>query len=147
MTFPFVPEAALTRLGGKRTETGWVREGDPLAGRMVPAKTPHAGPLVVFVDEATHSAAVELTVGLLAHRAGVRVVGRETQGGCDRHTGEIPVLFELPGTSVKMLASLLEIELVSAPGCTPGRGVVPDVYVEPTLEGYLAGRDPFLDAL
>lgn len=145
VTFPIAPESALRDFPGERRGEWWVVEGDPLADRMVPVEDPHRGPVVAFVDDATSSAAVELLAGLLAHRDDVVVIGTETQGACDRHTGQLPVLFQ--SGELAVFVSLFEIELVPIPGCEPGRGIVPDVEVVYREEDFLEGRDPYRTAL
>ncbi len=137
--FPFGPEEALTGFPGTRVE------GDPLAPTMQPVDRPHTGPVVLFVDDATNSAAIELAVALLAFHDDIKVVGTPTQGACDRHTGQLPVTFEL-GDGVVLMMSLFEIELVPTPGCVAGSGLPIDVPVVPTLEGWLAGEDPWWTA-
>lgn len=146
VSYPIAPESALTGFPGAREGAVWVFEGDPLADGMRPTGPAHAGPLFVFVDDATSSAAVELVAALLAHRDGVRVIGTETQGECGRHTGQMPVLYDV-GEGVGVLASLFEITLVAYDGCEPGRGVVPDVEVTYEASHFLEARDPFLEAL
>jgi hypothetical protein len=145
VSFPIVPESALTTFPGERRGDVWVFDGDPLADRMIPSPNPHRGRLIVFVDDATSSAAVEMLAALLAHREDVVVIGTETQGGCDRHTGEMPVVFQVE--SLAVLVSLFEIDLVAIPGCRPGHGAEPHVPVAYTADDYLAGEDPFVTAL
>ena len=146
VSFPIAPESALTGFPGERVGARWLVEGDPLADRMVPTGAPHEGPLALIVDDATNSAAIELVAALLAHRERVRVIGTETQGECGRHTGQLPVLYEV-GEGVGVLTSLFEITLVPIPGCEPGRGVIPHVEVRYTASHFLEQRDPFLEAL
>lgn len=145
VTFPIAPESALQGFPGERRGAWWVVDGDPLAERMVPIGEPHPGPVVAFIDDATNSAAIELLAALLAHREGVQVIGTETQGACDRHTGQLPVVFQSGDLAV--FVSLFEIDLVPVPNCQPGRGIVPDIEVVYTEEDFLDGRDPYLAAL
>ncbi|MGH1343675.1 MAG: S41 family peptidase [Nannocystales bacterium] len=143
--FPIVPEASLTGFPGKKAEGRWLVEGDPLAERMVPAAQYHPGEVVLFVDAATNSASIEFIAALLAHRDGVQVIGTQTQGACDRHNGQLPVVFQ--SQSLMVLVSLFDIELVPIPGCRPGHGVMPDVEVVYSETDFLGSRDPYLDAL
>ncbi len=144
VSFLFSSPEGLRQFPGEPEGEGRRFEGDPLASLMEPTGQPHRGELVVFIDDATNSAAVEMVAALLAHREGVRVVGTETQGGCDRHTGEIPILYAVEGTSLGVLMSLVEVTLVEVPGCIAGRGITPDEEVIFTQEDFLSGRDAFL---
>jgi C-terminal processing protease CtpA/Prc len=146
VSYPFAPADALHDFPGVHVGDRWVFEGEPLAEQMIPTGEPHAGEVFVFIDDATNSAAIELVAALLAHREGVRVIGTETQGECGRHTGHMPVLYEV-GAGVVVLASLFEITLVPIPGCAPGRGVVPDIPIVYEEAHFLEGRDPFVEAL
>lgn len=143
--FPFVPEEALTAFPGARVDGGWRVEGDPLAETMRPVAPRHRGPVVVFVDDGTSSAAVELAVALLAFHDDVVVVGTATQGACGRHAGQLPVTYDL-GDGVVLMMSLFEVALVPSPGCQPGGGVPIDVPVRPSMEGWVAGEDPWWTA-
>lgn len=140
-------EAAFDGLPWQKEGDHWVFVGDPLAHAMTPAPSLHRGPVVVFVDDATHSAAVEMVVTLLAYRPDTVVIGTETRGGCARHTGELPVVFTTPQSAVPVVVSLFELELVPYEGCTPGRGIQPTVALVYDEAAFLDGRDPYLDAL
>ncbi|MBO6939720.1 MAG: hypothetical protein JJ863_32415 [Deltaproteobacteria bacterium] len=139
-------ESALTGFPGDPIEDGWRVGGDPLAATMVPTEPSHRGPLTLFVDDATNSAAVELAVALLAHHPAVTVVGAETQGECAWHVGQLPIVYQ-DEAGPALLLSLFEIELVPYEGCRTGRGIEPDVPVVMTAEDFDGGRDPFLDRL
>ncbi|MEM1204994.1 MAG: S41 family peptidase [Acidobacteriota bacterium] len=147
VTFPFTPPDVLETVPGTLRGDRYVFDGDPLAERMRGKGRRHRGPVAVLVDDATNSAAVEMVVALLAKRPEVRVVGTETGGGCARHVGEIPALLATPNLGVRLMASLVEITHVESRGCTPGRGVVPDLPVPFTKADALGGGDPFLAAL
>ncbi len=145
VSFPLAPASALYDFPGTRQGQRWVVDGDPLAERMVPLDELHQGPIAVLVDDATNSAAMEFLVGLLAHREGVQVIGTETQGACDRHTGQLPVVFNADGLAA--IISLFEIDMVTVAHCQPGGVIVPDMEIDYTEEDFLRGRDPYMDAL
>lgn len=145
VSFPFAPAAALHDFPGVRRGDRWVVDGDPLAEQMVPDGAGHQGPILVFVDDATNSAAIEFLAGLLAHRADVRIIGTETQGACDRHFGQLPVVFEAGDLAV--MVSLFDIDLVAVADCQPGRGIVPHTRVAYTEQDFLRRRDPYLAVL
>lgn len=139
-------EDSLEGFVGEPVEGGWRVDGDPLAELMEPAEPSYRGPLVLFVDDATNSAAVELAVALQAHHDDVTVIGTETQGECGWHVGQLPILYD-DERGAPLLLSLFAIEHVSSPGCVAGRGIQPDVVVELSLGDFTSGRDPFLRAL
>ena len=147
VSFPFAPETALSRFPGKPEGRRVVFQGDPLAERMRGTRAPWEGTVIVFVDDGTNSAAVEMLVALLAHRDGVRVVGTETGGECGRHIGEIPIVYSTRDLGVQVLFSLAELTHVRVEGCRAGRGIEPGVLVDYDEEHFLSNRDPYLSAL
>ncbi len=147
VTFPVGSEESLRSLPWEKRGSTWVFEGDPLVNLMKPAGAVHRGELVVFVDDATNSAAVEMVVALLAQRPETVVVGAETRGGCARHTGELPVVFTTPRSGIPVVVSLFEVELVASPRCAFDRGVVPQVAVDYEEAAFAGGLDPYLEAL
>lgn len=146
VTFHLVPQDYLVNFPGMPRGGGFVFEGDPKASFMTPHEHQHRGPITVFIDDATNSAAVEMLAALLAHREGVRVLGTTTRGGCDRHIGEIPILFETLSGHFAIVVSLADIEMVPVPGCRPGHGIEPTERVAFTERDFLDARDPFFDA-
>lgn len=124
-----------------------VLEGDPLAALMQPASPHIRGQLFVLVDARTNSAANELAIALRVSRPDAVFVGEEIGGECARHVGEVPVTFTSPAYGVVALLSLVRIEHVETPGCAIGHGLLPDVAVTCDRACFLAGRDPYLDAI
>ncbi|MEO0603377.1 MAG: S41 family peptidase [Myxococcota bacterium] len=124
-------------------------EGDPLAERMQPPGPGFEGDVVLFADERTNSAANELALALVRHRPDTLFVGREIGGDCDRHNGEVPVLYRTSNTGLVVLMSLFSVRHVEVEGCVPGRGLMPDVIVpretkaeEPYWTAYREHRRP-----
>ena len=146
LSFPIVPEDALRTFPGEPLPdgSGWRLDGDPLASRMKPHGDGHDGPIDVFIDDATSSAAVELLAALIAARPDVRLFGVETQGGCASHQGEVPAVYAVDAEHRVML-SLWHITLVPTPRCRAGHGFEPDVRIVPSIDD-LDGEDPFLEA-
>jgi hypothetical protein len=101
----------------------------------------------VLVDTATNSAANEMLVALAAARPDLPIVGEEPGGDCDRHPGEVPVVYRAPASEVTLLLPLLRVELVAAEGCVSGRGLAPDIPVTWTGADLAEGVDPFLRAV
>ncbi len=145
VTFPFGAQS-LESFPGERRDGRYVSDGDPLSSMMRGAGPHHSGRIIVFVDDGTNSAAVEMVVALRAARPDVVIVGTETKGECGRHVGEIPILFT-GRSGVRVILSLAAITHVPARGCRLGRGVEPDVEVVYSVEDFLNGVDPYLRAL
>lgn len=118
-------------------------EGDPLAAQMTPREPTFDGEVVVWMDGVTASAAVELIAALRAHRPDVLLVGEETAGACDRHTGELPLAIRTAHAEVPVLLSLATLHQVAFEGCRPGHGVEPDVALTWTAAHVRAGTDPW----
>lgn len=145
--FPFANEGSLEDFPGTPVEDGYLYEGDPLADQMIPHDEVHRGPVTVFIDDATNSAAIEMLVALTAYRDDVRIVGTPTQGSCWAHTGQLPVILHTLDPRYAIAVSLFDIRLVPSPGCEPGKGVAPHVTIAYTLDDFMAGTDPYLSAL
>jgi len=139
-------ESALTAFPGDPVDDGWRVDGDPLADTMIPAEPIYEGPLTLFVDDGTNSAAVELAVALLAHHPDATVLGTETQGECSWHVGQLPIVYQ-DDAGPAVLLSLFEIELADYDGCRAGRGIEPHLPVGYTLEDFEVAQDPFIERL
>lgn len=126
---------------GPRGPDGWTVDGDPLAATPPPGA--RSGPLEVWVDGRTGSAANGFALIVASQHPTATVVGERTGGGCDAHVGELPVVWTSPRTGVAVMFSMLALTHVAAPGCVPGLGLPPDVEIVPTLGDFLAGRDPW----
>jgi len=123
-----------------------VLTGDPLANRMQP-EAPHLRPeLLLFVDGRTNSAANEFVLALRTIRPDARLVGEEVGGACDQHNGELPITYTTPTFGVSVLMSIIRIQHVAVPGCTFGRGLMPDIPVTYDREHFIAARDPYDEA-
>lgn len=114
---------------------------DPLITALAdhPINTP--GTLFVIIGPRTYSSAV-LNAVRLAQTTEVVLVGLPT-GGAPNHFGEIQQ-FELPYFDMGVVYSTNYFELL--PG-EPGTTLLPDVPVTWTVEDYLAGVDPFYQAV
>ncbi len=109
---------------------------DPLF--LQPEAPGYEGKVVILINETSMSQA-EYTA--MALRAGPRaVVVGSTTAGADGNVSQIP----LPG-GLKLMMSGIG---VFYPDKTPTQrvGIVPDVFVTPTIEGIVAGRDEVLEA-
>lgn len=130
--------APLQRRAGR-----WWLPGDPLPLR--PAAPHHHGPVALLVDARTGSAANGFVLALKLARPDVLIVGESLGGACDRHIGELPLVWTAPHSGASVMMSLLELEHAHPPGCTPGRGLPPDLAVHPTAADLARGGDPWVD--
>ena len=67
------------------------------------------------------------------------LIGEETSGS-PNHFGEVKTL-TLPNTHIQVKYSTKYFELINSDSKT----IVPDVKLEPSIEDFLAGRDPILE--
>lgn len=75
------------------------------------------------------------------------VIGEETLGGYDGHTGHIPVTYRLPNTQLLLSFSIVNLEqdVKPLPDQQFGDGVKPDYPVELHIEDYLNHVDTVLE--
>ena len=125
-------------------ERGFALVGDPLASRAHPSAAVHTGPVSLLVNARTGSAANGFVLVARRYRPEVRIIGEPLGGACDRHVGELPVVWTGPETGLHVMFSLIEATHVAVEGCVPGHGLAPDVRVEPDLDDLVEGRDPWL---
>ena len=121
---------------GSLANPGTMRWGQTVT---LPALAPHfSGAIAILVDELTQSSA---EYHAMAFRAAPRafVVG-STTAGADGNVSRVP----LPGDLEAMITGIG----VFYPDRTPTQrvGIVPDVFVRPTVDGLRAGRDEVLEA-
>lgn len=147
--FAYVPEAALAErfASAPQIDGRYVFSGDPLAAMMQPRGPGYPGRVIAFVDGTTASAAAEMIASLRAFRADALLVGEETGGECRGHVGELPVLYTSAARGIVVLVSLIELTHVATARCQDGHGFGPDVPISYDAAAFLAGRDPYLDAV
>lgn len=73
-------------------------------------------------------------------------VGEETGGGYYRHTGSIPLIYQLPNSkipfSIFIVINEQDVEQKLFPN---GRGIIPHFEVYPTIKDFVDGHDAVLD--
>jgi C-terminal processing protease CtpA/Prc len=104
---------------------------------LQPLEPRYSGRVVILVDEATISQA-EYTAMALRATPNAVVIGSTTQGA-DGNVSQLP----LPGGFSTAFSGLGVFYPDHAP--TQRVGIVPDVFVEPTVAGIRAGRDEVLE--
>lgn len=127
--------AATPGSGTWRRHTAWEQTTEMLH----PVGPPYTGRLAVLIDEHAISQAEHTCLALRAARPDATFVGSPTTGANGRVSW-----VTLPG-EVRALFSGQRV--VAADGSQlQRRGILPDVWVRPTLEGIRAGRDEVLEA-
>ncbi len=145
--FPFGGDDWLRAgLRGSRDRDGWTLLGDPLAATATPAPITHTGPIRVLVDGRTGSAANGFALVLRAAHPQALLVGERLGGACDRHVGEVPVVWTAATSGLRVVFSVVELTHAPSPGCEPGTGLAPDIRVRPSADDLARGVDPWLAA-
>lgn len=122
----------------KRCSLGTTRFRDGTLERPVyPSRAAFEGPLVILVDEGTASAAETFTAAL-QESGRATVVGQTTAGSA------LPSVFERLPCGGRLQYAIGEYRTPMGV-VLEGRGVAPEVAVEPTRRDLLAGRDAALD--
>ena len=111
-------------------------EGVPTWG-LEPAE-PHIGARVVALSSRNSQSYCEMYLAVLKHNHLATLVGQPTAGA----NGNV-IYSELPGDLEVIWTGLLVRQ--GDGGRFSGVGIVPDVFVEKTLDGIMAGRDPELE--
>ncbi len=128
---------------------GWMRvlvaqgpNGDLVEGQRfewgLPAIEPHIQVPVVFLTDASAISYSESILGLVKYHGLGTIVGSNTAGANGNILRlSLPGQFEVIYTGMRVIGPDGEI--------IQGRGIEPDVHVEPTVEGLREGRDEVLE--
>jgi C-terminal processing protease CtpA/Prc len=129
------PTAFVRFTCGSLSRPGEFSFTEPLS--LTPEKPLYSGKIVILVDEATQSSA-EYTAMAFRSVPGAIVLG-STTAGADGNVSRI----RLPGGLQTMISGIG----VYYPDRRPTQriGIVPDIEVQPTVEGIRAGRDEVLE--
>lgn len=123
----------------------WTITEDQLQTALVPHKKPYKGKVYVLIGGNTFSAASAFALSA-KNSEDIVLVGEETGGGYYFHTGQFPVVYELPNSGIKIRMSFVKVEKFVLDQSVPkGSGVLPDEEVSLTVEDLIAGRDGQLD--
>lgn len=109
-----------------------------------PARHPFAGNVIALADRGTFSTASEVMAVMQEYKRAT-FVGEETATGREGDSGATTGVM-LTHSGILIDVPLVKYELPFAAHAPLGRGVLPDVHVEPAIEDLLAGRDVVMDA-
>ncbi|MEL6537082.1 MAG: S41 family peptidase [Bacteroidota bacterium] len=131
--------------GAAQKEDGrWILEKDRAEAEMIPAKKPFKGQVYVLIGGTTFSAATAFALNA-KNDPRITLIGEETGGGYYFHTGQYPVMYQLPHSGVLMRMSLVRIEKFVRDTSVPqGSGVLPDEVVRLSVDDLRLGRDAVL---
>lgn len=124
-------------------DSGFALDGD-LDAIQQPAREPYAGRVCLLVHGLTFSTASEVASIAKHHRRAI-LVGEETGSAYVGDSGAT-VSLQLPATGLLFNLPVVLYELAVEEVEPPGRGVMPDNEVRPTLSDLVAGRDAVLEA-
>jgi C-terminal processing protease CtpA/Prc len=126
-----------------RTGDGWYEEraADQAA---TPAADRFRGPVTVLIGPRMASGAT-MVAAALRDAGRVRLVGEPTGGSAEGGTAGQIFFVKLPASGITVRVPVKRVR-TAVRAFRPGYGVFPDVAVTPTLDDFLAGRDPVLEA-
>jgi hypothetical protein len=101
----------------------------------------YKGDVFLLVDQRSFSAAV-VFASIFKHYELATIVGRETGGRVDFFSDAVDI--ELPKSK---LISKIPTALLTLHGEIPHRGIIPDKVVDLTVDGFLSGNDPDIEAI
>lgn len=128
-------------------DSGWWRLTEYERARRNPLK-PYRdrfqGAVTVLTGPGNSSGSTML-IARLKDAGRVRLVGDATGGSAEGPTAGTLLTLTLPASGIRVRVPLVR-SYTDIRSFTPGLGVAPDVVVRPTLDDWLAGRDPVLEA-
>lgn len=120
-------------------------DGDiPSLGEFDPFENNFKGKLVVLMDAFTFSSAATCAAILHQSKRGI-FIGEETGGSyIGNISGYTPTL-DLPNSKARMNVSLINVRRTFFNSDWTDRGVIPDIFIEPSVNDIINGNDPVLN--
>ncbi|UKN02275.1 S41 family peptidase [Paracrocinitomix mangrovi] len=123
----------------------WVLKKDHAENELEPNKRRFKGHTYVLIGGRTFSAGSAFALNA-KNDPNIALVGEETGGGYYFHTGQYPVLYQLPYSKIMLRISLVKIDHYVNDNTQPkGRGIIPDYNVNLSVEDLKKGKDTQLD--
>ena len=114
--------------------------GHPNLGPQEPLQPNFRGDVYILINGSSFSATGEFT-SVVHHRQRATFIGEECGAGYYGNTSGMMVMLELPNSGVRVRVPLVRYTMAVS-GYEPlDRGLIPEHYVEPTIDDVLAGRD------
>jgi C-terminal processing protease CtpA/Prc len=106
-----------------------------------PVREPYKGKIFVLTSGLTYSGGSEFA-SLMRNHTDALFIGEETGGGYYGNTSGYKITLQLPATGLEIGIPILKFLLDTPKDRNPfGRGVLPDIQVQPTIADYLEGKD------
>ncbi|GAB4028816.1 S41 family peptidase [Spirosoma koreense] len=131
-----------TASGNYRPQPAYYRYWTPLLLEQIPKAAHYTGDLLVLANGATGSMAGVVCSFLKSNQRAV-FIGEETGGAMEGPTARSFAKLTLPHTQIRIEVPLTKT--VNSVNYTKGRGVLPDYWIEPTIEDLLDGVDTELN--
>ena len=128
-----------------KKEDRWILTTDRAEEMMKPYKNPYKGKVYVLIGGKTFSAGSAFALNV-KNDSKMTLIGEETGGGYHFHTGQFPVLYELPNSKIMFNLSLFKINhYVKDSSVQKGSGILPDTEINLTQQDLINGTDSQLD--
>jgi len=128
-----------------KKEDRWILTTDKIKELMIPNKKAFKGKVYVLIGGKTFSAGTAFAINT-KNCSEMTLIGEEAGGGYYFHTGQFPVLYELPNSKIMFNVSLVKINhFVKDKSIPKGSGVLPDVEINLTQQDLINGTDSQLD--
>jgi len=128
-----------------KKEDRWILITDRAEEMMKPYKNPYKGKVYVLIGGKTFSAGSAFALNV-KNDSKMSLIGEETGGGYHFHTGQFPVLYELPNSKIMFNLSLVKINhYVKDSSVKKGSGILPDTEINLTQQDLINGTDSQLD--
>lgn len=118
--------------------------GHPNLALQQPQPGHYDGKVFVLINGGSFSGTAEFAAIAKSNNRGL-FIGEETGGGYYGNTSGDRATIFLPNTKIRVNIPLTRYTMAVKPLKHAGRGIVPDIEVEPTIDDKVSGRDPQME--